>query len=81
MGLAGDPKLFDKYLMGYCGKLTSEARGAPLTPLPMVEKECAPEVPAPKRRKGVKAMYTDYGYIVGGVEYATLDEAYEATSE
>ena len=40
-----------------------------------------PGVAAPKRREGVRALYTDYGYIVGGVEYATLDEAYEATSE
>ena len=22
-------------------------------------------------------MYTDYGYVLGGVEYATLDEAVE----
>ena len=26
-------------------------------------------------------MYTDYGYSVDGVEYATVDEAQEAVSE
>lgn len=45
------------------------------------ERESAPEVATPKRREGVTALYTDYGYIVDGVEYATLDEAYEANSE
>ena len=23
-------------------------------------------------------MYTEYGYILNGIEYATIDEAYEA---
>ena len=40
-----------------------------------------PGVAAPKRRKGVRALYTDYGYIVNGVEYATPDEAYEANRD
>lgn len=40
-----------------------------------------PGVTAPKRREGVKALYTDYGYIVDGIEYSTLDEAYEAYSD
>ena len=26
-------------------------------------------------KKGGKLMYTDYGYIVDGIEYATADEA------
>lgn len=26
-------------------------------------------------------MYTDYGYILGGVEYATVDEALEAQDD
>lgn len=26
-------------------------------------------------------MYTDYGYSVDGIEYATVDEAQEAVSE
>lgn len=26
-------------------------------------------------------MYTDYGYSVDGIEYATVDEAEEATRE
>ena len=28
-------------------------------------------------REGVRAMYTDYGYSLDGIEYATVDEAYE----
>lgn len=61
---------------------TSEARGAPLTPLEMVvATKKRPGVTAPKRRKGVEVLYTEYGYIVDGVEYATLDEAYEADSD
>ena len=31
--------------------------------------------------KGVKAMYTDYGYLIDGIEYATVDEAYEAAED
>lgn len=26
-------------------------------------------------------MYTDYGYSVDGIEYATVDEAYQAAEE
>ena len=26
-------------------------------------------------------MYTDYGYLVDGIEYATVDEAMEAVRE
>jgi hypothetical protein len=26
-------------------------------------------------------MYTDYGYLIDGIEYATVDEAYEAAEE
>lgn len=32
-------------------------------------------------QKGVRAMYTDYGYSKDGIEYATVDEAEEATSD
>ena len=32
-------------------------------------------------RLEVKAMYTDYGYSVDGIEYATVDEAIEADKE
>lgn len=31
--------------------------------------------------KGVKPMYTEYGYSIDGIEYATVDEAQEAVSE
>ena len=31
--------------------------------------------------RGVRALYTDYGYSVDGIEYATVDEAEEATRE
>lgn len=26
-------------------------------------------------------MYTDYGYTLNGIEYATIEEAYEARDE
>ena len=29
------------------------------------------------RQKGGERMYTDYGYEMNGIEYATIDEAYE----
>ena len=33
---------------------------------------------AKARMKGAKLMYTEYGYSVDGVEFATIDEADEA---
>ena len=32
-------------------------------------------------RKVVKAMYTDYGYLIDGIEYATVDEAYDSDED
>lgn len=29
------------------------------------------------RQKGGERMYTEYGYEMNGIEYATIDEAYE----
>ena len=31
--------------------------------------------------QGGEYMYTDYGYVVDGVEYATIDEAMEALAD
>ena len=31
-----------------------------------------------RQQKGGERMYTEYGYIRDGVEYATVDEAYES---
>lgn len=30
-----------------------------------------------RQEKGGNQMYTNYGYEVNGIEYATIDEAYE----
>ena len=30
-----------------------------------------------RQQKGGEKMYTDYGYEMNGIEYATIDEAYE----
>lgn len=43
----------------------------------MTNKE-PPRWSRPGRRERGKPMYTEYGYEKDGVEYATVDEAYEA---
>lgn len=32
-------------------------------------------------RKEVRIVYTDYGYTLNGIEYATIEEAYAAQDE
>ena len=43
----------------------------------MTQKKAAPVKQTEAARKGGVAMYTEYGFVKDGVEYATVDEAYE----
>ena len=36
-----------------------------------------PGAATPKRLKGGDSLYTEYGFVVDGIEYATAEEAYE----